>query len=69
MCIYAAQAQDYILSSCWRNSWPLPGWDSLVCGPAPSHCCSPSPEDLPTSHKRRSWIMQALGAWKTTLKQ
>uniref|UniRef100_H0V908 Maestro heat like repeat family member 7 n=1 Tax=Cavia porcellus TaxID=10141 RepID=H0V908_CAVPO len=69
VCIYAAQAQDYILSSCWRNSWPLPGWDSLVCGPAPSHCCSPSPEDLPTSHKRRSWIMQALGAWKTTLKQ
>uniref|UniRef100_A0A8C0XVH5 Maestro heat-like repeat-containing protein family member 7 n=1 Tax=Castor canadensis TaxID=51338 RepID=A0A8C0XVH5_CASCN len=51
VCICAAQAQDHILASCWRSSWPLPHGDSWVCDP------------------RRSWIMQALGAWKMSLKQ
>ncbi|KAK2501285.1 hypothetical protein MC885_014470 [Smutsia gigantea] len=69
VCIYAAQAQDHILASCWRNSWPLPHRDSWVCNPATTHRWSPSSENLPTSHHRRSWIMQALGSWKTSLKQ
>ncbi|XP_039095145.1 maestro heat-like repeat-containing protein family member 7 isoform X2 [Hyaena hyaena] len=69
VCIYAAQAQDHILASCWRNSWPLPHGDSWVCDPATTHRWSPSCENLPTSHQRRSWIMQALGSWKMNLKQ
>ncbi|XP_004400423.1 PREDICTED: maestro heat-like repeat-containing protein family member 7 isoform X2 [Odobenus rosmarus divergens] len=69
VCIYAAQAQDHILASCWRNSWPLPHGDSRVCDPATMHRWSPSCENLPTSHQRRSWIMQALGSWKMSLKQ
>ncbi|XP_057601640.1 maestro heat-like repeat-containing protein family member 7 [Hippopotamus amphibius kiboko] len=69
VCIYAAQAQDNILASCWRNSWPLPHGDSWVCDPATTHRWSPSCENLPTSHQRRSWIMQALGSWKMSLKQ
>ncbi|XP_036723005.1 maestro heat-like repeat-containing protein family member 7 [Balaenoptera musculus] len=69
VCIYAAQAQDNILASCWRNSWPLPHGDSWVCDPATTHCWSPSCENLPTSHQRRSWIMQALGSLKMSLKQ
>ncbi|XP_045403894.1 maestro heat-like repeat-containing protein family member 7 [Lemur catta] len=69
VCIYAAQAQDHILASCWRNSWPLPHGDPWVCDPAATHCWSPSCEHLPTSHQRRSWIMQALGSWKMSLKQ
>ncbi|XP_047579868.1 maestro heat-like repeat-containing protein family member 7 isoform X4 [Lutra lutra] len=69
VCIYAAQAQDHILASCWRNSWPLPHGDSWVCDPAATHRWSPSCENLPTSHQRRSWIMQTLGSWKLSLKQ
>ncbi|XP_027472085.2 maestro heat-like repeat-containing protein family member 7 isoform X4 [Zalophus californianus] len=69
VCIYAAQAQDHILASCWRNSWPLPHRDSWGCDPATMHRWSPSCENLPTSHQRRSWIMQALGSWKMSLKQ
>ncbi|XP_049735309.1 maestro heat-like repeat-containing protein family member 7 [Elephas maximus indicus] len=69
VCICAAQAQDHILASCWRNSWPLPHGDSWVCDPATTHRWSPSCENLPTSHQRRSWIMQALGSWKMSLKQ
>uniref|UniRef100_A0A673T2U0 Maestro heat like repeat family member 7 n=1 Tax=Suricata suricatta TaxID=37032 RepID=A0A673T2U0_SURSU len=69
VCIYAAQAQDHILASCWRNSWPLPHGDSWVCNPATMHHWSPSCENLPTSHQRRSWIMQALGSWKMALNQ
>ncbi|KAF4021761.1 hypothetical protein G4228_013772 [Cervus hanglu yarkandensis] len=69
VCIYAAQAQDNILASCWRNSWPLPHGDSWVCDPAATHRWSPSCENLPTSHQRRSWIMQVLGSWKMSLKQ
>ncbi|KAJ8779675.1 hypothetical protein J1605_012559 [Eschrichtius robustus] len=69
VCIYAAQAQDNILASCWRNSWPLPHGDSWVCDPATTHRWSPSCENLPTSHQRRSWIMQALGSLKMSLKQ
>ncbi|XP_077635929.1 maestro heat-like repeat-containing protein family member 7 isoform X1 [Crocuta crocuta] len=69
VCIYAAQAQDHILASCWRNSWPLPHGDSWVCDPATTHRWSPSCENLPASHQRRSWIMQALGSWKMNLKQ
>ncbi|XP_073752792.1 maestro heat-like repeat-containing protein family member 7 isoform X5 [Callorhinus ursinus] len=69
VCIYAAQAQDHILASCWRNSWPLPHGDSWGCDPATMHRWSPSCENLPTSHQRRSWIMQALGSWKMSLKQ
>ncbi|XP_038393371.1 maestro heat-like repeat-containing protein family member 7 isoform X19 [Canis lupus familiaris] len=69
VCIYAAQAQDHILASCWRNSWPLPHGDSWVCDPVPTHRWSPSCENLPTSHQRRSWIMQLLGSWKMSLKQ
>ncbi|XP_042525698.1 maestro heat-like repeat-containing protein family member 7 [Dipodomys spectabilis] len=69
VCIYAAQAQEHILSSCWRNSWPLPHGDSWVCDPATTHRWNPSCENLPTSHQRRSWIMQALGSWKMSLKQ
>ncbi|XP_032152773.1 maestro heat-like repeat-containing protein family member 7 isoform X2 [Sapajus apella] len=68
VCIYAAQAQDHLLASCWRNSWLLHG-DSGVCDPATTHHWSPSCENLPTSHQRRSWIMQALGSWKMSLKQ
>nr|XP_012605123.1 maestro heat-like repeat-containing protein family member 7 isoform X2 [Microcebus murinus] len=69
VCIYAAQAQDHILASCWRNSWPLPHGDPWVCDPAATHRWSPSCDHLPTSHQRRSWIMQALGSWKMSLKQ
>nr|XP_048309212.1 maestro heat-like repeat-containing protein family member 7 isoform X3 [Myodes glareolus]XP_048309214.1 maestro heat-like repeat-containing protein family member 7 isoform X3 [Myodes glareolus] len=69
VCIYAAQAQDHIMASCWRNSWPLPHGDSWVCDPSSSHRWSSSCENLPTSHQRRSWIMQALGSWKMSLKQ
>ncbi|XP_059110599.1 maestro heat-like repeat-containing protein family member 7 isoform X5 [Peromyscus eremicus] len=69
VCIYAAQAQDHIMASCWRNSWPLPHGDSWVCDPSSTHRWSPSCESLPTSHQRRSWIMQALSSWKTSLKQ
>uniref|UniRef100_A0A8C3YMA5 Maestro heat like repeat family member 7 n=1 Tax=Catagonus wagneri TaxID=51154 RepID=A0A8C3YMA5_9CETA len=68
VCIHAAQAQDNILVSSWRNSWPLPHGDSWVCDPATTHRWSPSCENLPTSHQRRSWIMQALGSWKMSLK-
>ncbi|EPY84594.1 HEAT repeat-containing protein 8, partial [Camelus ferus] len=42
VCIYAAQAQDNILASCWRNSWPLPHGDTWVCDPATMHRWSPS---------------------------
>uniref|UniRef100_H0WM70 Maestro heat like repeat family member 7 n=1 Tax=Otolemur garnettii TaxID=30611 RepID=H0WM70_OTOGA len=69
VCIYAAQAQDHILASCWRNSWPQPHGDLWVCDPSATHRWSPSCEHLPTSHQRRSWIMQALGSWKMSLKQ
>ncbi|GAB1288701.1 Maestro heat-like repeat-containing protein family member 7 [Apodemus speciosus] len=69
VCIYAAQAQDQIMASCWRNSWPLPYGDSWVCDPSSTHRWSPSCENLPTSHQRRSWIMQALASWKMSLKQ
>ncbi|XP_077005652.1 maestro heat-like repeat-containing protein family member 7 isoform X2 [Tamandua tetradactyla] len=69
VCICAAQAQDHILASCWRNSWPLPHGDTWVCDPATTHRWNPSCENLPTSHQRRSWIMKALGSWKMSLKQ
>ncbi|XP_075389406.1 maestro heat-like repeat-containing protein family member 7 [Tenrec ecaudatus] len=69
VCIYAAQAQDHILATCWRNSWPLLYRDSWVFDPAATHRWSPSCENLPTSHQRRSWIMQALGSWKMSLRQ
>ncbi|XP_072830482.1 maestro heat-like repeat-containing protein family member 7 isoform X4 [Vicugna pacos] len=69
VCIYAAQAQDNILASCWQNSWPLPHGDAWVCDPATMHRWSPSCENLPTSHQQRSWIMQALGSWKMSWKQ
>uniref|UniRef100_A0ABK0M2E2 Maestro heat-like repeat family member 7 n=1 Tax=Rattus norvegicus TaxID=10116 RepID=A0ABK0M2E2_RAT len=69
VCIYAAQAQDQIMASCWRNSWPLPYGDSWVCDPSSTHRWSSSCENLPTSHQRRSWIMQALASWKMSLKQ
>ncbi|CAH6790605.1 maestro heat-like repeat-containing protein family member 7 [Phodopus roborovskii] len=69
VCIYAAQAQDHIMASCWRNSWPLPHGDSWVCDPSSTHRWSSSCENLPTSHQQRSWIMQALGSWKMSLKQ
>uniref|UniRef100_A0A2K5D4W5 Maestro heat like repeat family member 7 n=1 Tax=Aotus nancymaae TaxID=37293 RepID=A0A2K5D4W5_AOTNA len=68
VCIFAAQAQDHLLPSCRRNSW-LPHSDSEVCDPATMHRWSLSCENLPTSHQRRSWIMQALGSWKMSLKQ
>ncbi|XP_054342310.1 maestro heat-like repeat-containing protein family member 7 isoform X13 [Pongo pygmaeus] len=68
VCIYAAQVQDHILANCWQNSW-LPHGDSWVCYSATTHRWSPSCENLPTSHQRRSWIMQALGSWKMSLKQ
>ncbi|XP_047729125.1 maestro heat-like repeat-containing protein family member 7 isoform X3 [Prionailurus viverrinus] len=69
VCIYAAQAQDHILASCCWNSWPLPHGDSWVCDPATTHRWSPSCKSLPASHKRCSWIVQALGSWKMALKQ
>ncbi|XP_007944158.2 maestro heat-like repeat-containing protein family member 7 [Orycteropus afer afer] len=69
VCIYAAQAQDHILASCWRNSWPLPHGDLWVCDPATTHRWSPSCENLPTSHQRRSWILHALSSWKMSRKQ
>ncbi|XP_008581447.1 PREDICTED: maestro heat-like repeat-containing protein family member 7 isoform X2 [Galeopterus variegatus] len=69
VCIYAAQAQDHILASCWRNSWPLPHGDTWVCDPATTHHWSPSCENLPTTHQRCSWVMQALRSWKMSLKQ
>ncbi|XP_011368815.1 maestro heat-like repeat-containing protein family member 7 [Pteropus vampyrus] len=69
VCICAAQAQDNILDSCWRNSWRLPHGNTWVCNPATTHRWSPSCENLPTSHQQRSWIMQALGSWKMSLKQ
>ncbi|XP_016060014.1 PREDICTED: maestro heat-like repeat-containing protein family member 7 isoform X2 [Miniopterus natalensis] len=67
VCICAAQAQENILASCWRNSWPY--GDTWVCDPATTHRWSSSCENLPSSHQRRSWIMQALGSWKMSLKQ
>ncbi|XP_011238866.1 maestro heat-like repeat-containing protein family member 7 isoform X4 [Mus musculus] len=69
VCICAAQAQDQIMATCWRNSWPLLYGDSWVCDPSSMHRWSPSCENLPTSHQRRSWIMQALASWKMSLKQ
>ncbi|KAM8790428.1 maestro heat-like repeat-containing protein family member 7 [Rhynchonycteris naso] len=69
VCIYAAQAQDNIMASCWRNSWPLPPGDLRACDLATMHRWSPSCENLPTSHQRRSWIWQVLGSWKMSLKQ
>ncbi|KAM6219103.1 maestro heat-like repeat-containing protein family member 7 [Rhynchocyon petersi] len=69
VCICAAQAQDHILASCWRKSWPLPHGDSWVCDPATTHRWNPSCENLPTCHHRCSWIMQALSSWKMFLKQ
>uniref|UniRef100_A0A8C6RYB5 Maestro heat-like repeat family member 7 n=1 Tax=Nannospalax galili TaxID=1026970 RepID=A0A8C6RYB5_NANGA len=69
VCIYAAQAQDHILACCRQNSWPLPHGDSWVCDLSSTHRWSSSCENLPTSHQRRSWIMQALGSWKMSLKQ
>nr|KAF6444500.1 maestro heat like repeat family member 7 [Molossus molossus] len=69
VCIYAAQAQDNILANGWRNSWPLSHEDSWVCDPATTHRWSTSCENLPTTHQRRSWIMQALGSWTMSLKQ
>ncbi|XP_051027693.1 maestro heat-like repeat-containing protein family member 7 [Acomys russatus] len=69
VCIYAAQAQDHIMASCWRNSWPLPHGDSWVCDPSNMHRWSSSCENLPTSHQKRSWIVQALNSWKMSLKQ
>ncbi|XP_010608686.1 maestro heat-like repeat-containing protein family member 7 isoform X1 [Fukomys damarensis] len=68
VCIYVAQAQDHILANCRQNSWPPLRGDS-VGGLAASHCWSPSCENLPTSHKRRSWIMQVLNSWKMASKQ
>ncbi|XP_006879783.1 PREDICTED: maestro heat-like repeat-containing protein family member 7 [Elephantulus edwardii] len=69
VCIYAAQAQEHILASCQRNSWPVPHGDSWVCNQAATHHWNPSCENLSTSHQRRSWIMQALNSWKMSLKQ
>ncbi|XP_004679094.1 PREDICTED: maestro heat-like repeat-containing protein family member 7 [Condylura cristata] len=69
VCIYASLAQDHILASYWRNSWPMPHGDLWVCDPANTHRWNPSCENLPTSHQRRSWIMQALSSWKMSLKQ
>ncbi|XP_037017945.2 maestro heat-like repeat-containing protein family member 7 [Artibeus jamaicensis] len=69
VCICAAQAQDNILASCWRNSWSLPHGDLWVCDLATTHRWSPSCEDLPTSHRQRSWIRQALDFWTTSPKQ
>ncbi|XP_070259446.1 maestro heat-like repeat-containing protein family member 7 [Myotis yumanensis] len=69
VCICAAQAQDSILTSCWRTSWPMPHADLWVCDPAATHRWSSSCENLPTSHQPRSWIMQALGSWTTSLRQ
>ncbi|XP_005878748.1 PREDICTED: maestro heat-like repeat-containing protein family member 7 [Myotis brandtii] len=66
VCICAAQAQDNILASCWRTSWPMPHADLWVCDPAATHRWSSSCENLPTSHQPRSWIMQALGSWTTS---
>ncbi|XP_044530732.1 maestro heat-like repeat-containing protein family member 7 [Gracilinanus agilis] len=68
VCIFAAQAQDHILASCWRNSWPLPRGDSWVCDPASTHRWNSSKENLPVAHHRRSWIVESLRAWKKTLK-
>uniref|UniRef100_UPI001E1B57F6 maestro heat-like repeat-containing protein family member 7 n=1 Tax=Jaculus jaculus TaxID=51337 RepID=UPI001E1B57F6 len=69
VCICAAQAQELILASCWRNSSPLPLGDLYVCDPSTTHRWSPSCETLPSSHQRRSWVTQALRAWKMSLKQ
>nr|KAF6382906.1 maestro heat like repeat family member 7 [Pipistrellus kuhlii] len=69
VCICAAQAQDNIQANCWRTSWPLPHADLWVCDPATTHRWSASYENLPTSHRPRSWIRQALGSWTMSLKQ
>ncbi|ELK26755.1 HEAT repeat-containing protein 8 [Myotis davidii] len=69
VCICAAQAQDNILASCWQTSWPMPHADPWVCDPAATHRWSASCENLPTFHQPRSWIMQALGSWTTSLRQ
>ncbi|XP_014306332.2 maestro heat-like repeat-containing protein family member 7, partial [Myotis lucifugus] len=69
VCICAAQAQDSILTSCWRTSWPMTHADLWVCDPAATHRWGSSCENLPTSHQPRSWIMQALGSWTTSLRQ
>ncbi|XP_043818716.1 maestro heat-like repeat-containing protein family member 7 [Dromiciops gliroides] len=68
VCIFAAQAQDHILASCWRNSWPLPRGDAWVCDPATNHRWNSSKENLPTSHHRGAWILDSLRVWKKTLK-
>ncbi|XP_060062244.1 maestro heat-like repeat-containing protein family member 7 isoform X2 [Erinaceus europaeus] len=69
VCIYAAQAQDHILTSYWQTSWPLLQGDSWMCDPSSTHQWSPSCENLPTSHQRRSWLRQALSNWKMSMKQ
>uniref|UniRef100_A0A4X2KC16 Maestro heat like repeat family member 7 n=1 Tax=Vombatus ursinus TaxID=29139 RepID=A0A4X2KC16_VOMUR len=68
VCIFAAQAQDHVLASCWRNSWSLPRGDAWVCDPATNHRWNSSKENLPVSHHRRSSILDPLRAWKKSLK-
>nr|XP_020832577.1 maestro heat-like repeat-containing protein family member 7 isoform X1 [Phascolarctos cinereus] len=68
VCIFAAQAQDHILASCWRSSWPLPRGDAWVCDPATNHRWNSSKENLPLSHRRKSSILDSLRAWKKSLK-
>ncbi|XP_036613129.1 maestro heat-like repeat-containing protein family member 7 [Trichosurus vulpecula] len=68
VCIFAAQAQDHILASCWRNSWPLPRGDAWVCDPATNHRWNSSKENLPVSHHRKSSVFDSLKSWKETLK-
>ncbi|XP_074077454.1 maestro heat-like repeat-containing protein family member 7 [Macrotis lagotis] len=68
VCIFAAQAQDHILASCWRNSWPLPRGEAWVCDPATNHRWNSSKENLPVSHHRTNWVLHALRLWKKTLK-
>ncbi|XP_055978335.1 maestro heat-like repeat-containing protein family member 7 [Sorex fumeus] len=69
VCICAAQAQDHILASCWHDSWTVLQGGTWVSDPATAHSWSSLPEDLPTSHQRRSWLWQVLSSWRTAWKQ
>ncbi|XP_039770635.1 maestro heat-like repeat-containing protein family member 7 isoform X2 [Ornithorhynchus anatinus] len=64
VCIFAAQAQERIVSSSWRASWPHPHGDTRPSEPAVSHRWNPSYESLPVSHRSHTYHFSALKTWR-----
>ncbi|XP_038608746.1 maestro heat-like repeat-containing protein family member 7 [Tachyglossus aculeatus] len=64
VCIFAAQAQERIVSSSWRASWPHPHGDTQPLEPAMSHRWNPSYESLAVSHRPHTYHFTALRAWR-----